>query len=91
MENILKYISVIHKEKDSDYGVSFPDFPSCITAGKTLEEAITEASEVLQFHIDGMVEDGLEIPKPSKLEDLKNEDLDDKFLMLIKIKAYHKN
>ena len=33
------YIAVLHKDKDSDYGVSFPDFPGCITAGSSLEEA----------------------------------------------------
>ncbi len=33
------YIAVIKKTKSSDYAVIFPDFPSCVTAGKTLEEA----------------------------------------------------
>ena len=33
------YIAVVHKEPASDYGVSFPDFPGCITAGKTIDEA----------------------------------------------------
>jgi len=33
------YIALVHKEKDSAYGVSFPDFPGCISAGDTLEEA----------------------------------------------------
>ena len=33
------YIAVVHKEPDSDYGVSFPDFPGCITAGKTIDAA----------------------------------------------------
>ena len=30
------YIGLIHKEADSDYGVSFPDFPGAVTAGTTL-------------------------------------------------------
>jgi len=33
------YIALIHKEPDSDYGVSFPDLPGCISAGLTLDEA----------------------------------------------------
>jgi predicted RNase H-like HicB family nuclease len=33
------YIAVLHKDADSDYGVDFPDFPGCVTAGETLEEA----------------------------------------------------
>ncbi len=33
------YIAVIHKNPESDYGVSFPDFPGCVTVGSSLEEA----------------------------------------------------
>ena len=35
----MEYIAYLHKDKNSDYGVSFPDFPGCVTGGKTLEEA----------------------------------------------------
>lgn len=63
-----QYIGLIHKEADSDYGVSFPDFPGCITAGSTLDEARAMAEEALSFHIEGMIEDGEAIPEPSSLE-----------------------
>ena len=33
------YIALLHKDPKSDYGVSFPDLPGCITAGRTLDEA----------------------------------------------------
>jgi predicted RNase H-like HicB family nuclease len=62
------YIALIHKDTDSDYGVSFPDFPGCISAGATLDEARGMAEEALAFHIDGMTEDGDAIPEPSSLE-----------------------
>ena len=62
------YIALIHKDADSDYGVSFPDFPGCISAGVTLDEARDMAAEALTFHIEGMVEDGDAIPEPSSLE-----------------------
>lgn len=39
------YIGLIHKESDSDFGVSFPDFPGVVTAGKSLEEAHAMAEE----------------------------------------------
>jgi predicted RNase H-like HicB family nuclease len=67
------YIALIHKEPTSDYGVSFPDFPGCITAGTTLDEARREAAEALAMHIDGMIEDGEAIPEPSLLEDVMAE------------------
>src|SRR5271163_222079 len=64
------YIALIHKERDSDYGVSFPDFPGCITAGRTLDEASRMAAEALAFHIQGLVEDGEAVPEPSKVDDI---------------------
>ena len=43
------YIVLIHKEPDSGYGVSFPDVPGVTTVGDTLEEALEQAADVLQF------------------------------------------
>jgi predicted RNase H-like HicB family nuclease len=63
-----EYIALIHKEPGSDYGVSFPDFPGCISAGKTLDEARAAAVEGLALHIEGMIEDGETIPAASTLE-----------------------
>jgi predicted RNase H-like HicB family nuclease len=64
------YIGLIHKDVDSDYGVSFPDFPGCVSAGTTLDEARAAAEEALTLHIEGMVEDGDAIPAPSSLEEI---------------------
>lgn len=57
------YIGLIHEEPTSDYGVSFPDLPGCITAGVSLEEARAMAAEALTLHIEGM-----EIPQPSSAD-----------------------
>ncbi len=66
----MDYIAYLHKDRNSDFGVSFPDFPGCITAGKTLDDAHRMAAEALAFHIAGMIEDGDTIPDPSALDDL---------------------
>src|SRR5271163_2459294 len=66
----MDYIAYLHKDRKSDYGVSFPDFPGCITAGRTLEEARRMAEEALSLHIAGMMKDGDAIPEPSTLDDL---------------------
>ena len=63
----MQYIGYLHKEADSDFGVSFPDFPGCITAGESLEDARRMAGEALGFHILGMIEDGEPVPEPSTL------------------------
>jgi predicted RNase H-like HicB family nuclease len=62
------YIAIIHKDKDSDFGVSFPDLPGCISAGKTLEEARLMAIEALETHITYMIEEGLTVPETSSLD-----------------------
>ena len=62
------YIGLVHKEPNSDYGVSFPDLPGCITAGGTLEEAREMAAEALALHLEGMAYSGLEIPNPSSAD-----------------------
>lgn len=69
----MQYIAYLHKESKSDYGVSFPDFPGCITAGSSLEEARQMAVEALTLHIAGMKEDGEVIPEPSSLDDLQGD------------------
>jgi predicted RNase H-like HicB family nuclease len=62
------YIALIHKGPRSDFGISFPDFPGCATAGRSLDEARKMAEEALAFHVDGMREDGETLPEPSSLE-----------------------
>ena len=62
------YIALIRKEPDSDYGVDFPDFAGCVTAGRTLEDARRMAAEALALHVEGMTEDGETIPEPASLD-----------------------
>lgn len=62
------YIGIIHKDPGSDYGVSFPDLPGCVSAGADLDEARAMGAEALHFHVEGLVEDGQPIPEPSSLE-----------------------
>ena len=58
-------IPLIHKEAESDFGVSFPDFPGCVTASRSLEEARARTAEALALHVEGMIEDGE--PPPARL------------------------
>ncbi|MDJ0730301.1 MAG: type II toxin-antitoxin system HicB family antitoxin [Crocosphaera sp.] len=75
---MITYIATIHKDNDSDYGVQFYDFPGCISAGESIEEAKIMGKEALTGHIDLMIADGDVIPKPSTLESiLKDQDHQD--------------
>lgn len=75
---MVEYVAIIHQESGSDFGVSFPDFPGCITAGSTLAEAQSLAIDALALHIRGLLADGTAVPVPSSLaavmEDPANRD-----------------
>jgi predicted RNase H-like HicB family nuclease len=62
------YLALLRKEPSSDFGVDFPDFPGCVTAGTSLEEARRMAAEALELHIEGMLEDNEPIPEPTSLD-----------------------
>ncbi|HKU08301.1 MAG TPA: type II toxin-antitoxin system HicB family antitoxin [Bradyrhizobium sp.] len=68
-----QYIALIHKEADSDYGVSFPDLPGAISAGRTLDEAREMAAEALALHLEGLAADGEAAPEPSSLEEIMSD------------------
>lgn len=58
------YIGVIHKDPDSDYGISFPGFP-CISAGATFEEVMRIGREALSICVEEMRGAGEDVPEPT--------------------------
>ena len=64
----MRFPIVIHKDSDSDYGVTVPDMPGCFTAGTTTDEALTNAIEAIECHIEGLMIDGLPVPSPRTVE-----------------------
>lgn len=64
------YVAYLRKDKDSDYGVEFPDLSGCISAGRTLEEAKAMAAEALAGHVATLQELGQPVPGPSSLDQL---------------------
>lgn len=67
------YLALVHTDRPDNYGVSFPDVPGCIAAGETLEGAIESASEALEFHFEGLIEDGETIPNPRTIHELRDD------------------
>jgi predicted RNase H-like HicB family nuclease len=45
--------------------VVFPDFPGCVSSGNSVQDALSNAAEALEFHLEGTLEDGLDIPDRS--------------------------
>lgn len=62
----MNYPVVIHKDKDSDYGVTVPDMPGCFSAGSTMEEALDNAREAILCHAEGLMVDNEPVPSPMK-------------------------
>lgn len=63
-------IALIHEENGT-FGISFPDFPGCISTGRSLDEAIFKGGQALSFHVEGMVEDGEQIPQLRSVTELR--------------------
>ena len=52
-----------------NYSAYSPDLPGCVAIGATPDEAKKNMAEAIEFHLEGMVEDGLSIPEPSSVAD----------------------
>lgn len=59
----MRYAIVIEKAA-GNYSAYVPDLPGCIATGATLEEVESEIREAIEFHLEGLREDGLPIPPP---------------------------
>ncbi|MDE0444170.1 MAG: type II toxin-antitoxin system HicB family antitoxin [Gammaproteobacteria bacterium] len=66
----MRYVSFIHRD-DAGYGVSFPDFPGCVSVGDTLDDAVRNGCEALAFHVEGLSADGSRVPAPRSIDAIK--------------------
>ncbi len=69
----LVYPACFYEEKEGGYSVVFPDLKGCITQGETLQEAIEMAEDAALGWLLDTLEDGQELPMPSKLKNVKLE------------------
>jgi len=60
----MRYAVVIEKAKHN-FSAYVPDLPGCVATGKTRRAVEKEIRAAIKFHIDGMREDRLPIPKPT--------------------------
>ena len=59
----MKYLIILEKTS-TGYSAYSPDLPGCVSAGDTAEDTETNMREAIEFHIEGMREEGLSIPIP---------------------------
>ena len=64
----MKYAIVIEKA-EGNFSSYVPDLPGCIATGNSIEEVEQQIREAIQLHIEGMREDGANVPEPSSRVD----------------------
>jgi predicted RNase H-like HicB family nuclease len=64
MKEAMKYLIVIEKAA-RNYSAYVPDLPGCIATGRNLRDLKKKMRQAIDFHLDGMKEDGLPIPLPT--------------------------
>jgi predicted RNase H-like HicB family nuclease len=64
----MRYAIVIEKA-ESNYSAYVPDLPGCVATGATVEEVESQIREAIEFHLDGLRDDGLPIPQAASRVD----------------------
>ena len=60
----MRYLVVVEKGPTS-FGAYVPDLPGCIAVGETREEVLASIHEAIEFHLEGLKQDGTPIPPPA--------------------------
>ena len=60
-----QYLIVIEGNDDAGFSVYVPDLPGCVAVGETFAETERLIREAVEFHLEGLREDGIPVPEPS--------------------------
>ena len=61
----MKKFAVVIEEGPNNYSAYVPDLPGCVSTGRTLAEIERNIREAIEYHIEGMIEDGDPVPEPT--------------------------
>ena len=62
--SVREYMIIIEKA-GRNFSAYAPDLPGCVAVGDTRRQTEISMREAMAIHIEGMMEDGLPLPKPS--------------------------
>ena len=62
----MSYAIVVEKA-ENNYSAYVPDLPYCVATGYTVEETKREIREAIEFHIEGLIQDGFPVPEPASI------------------------
>ena len=60
----MRFPVVLHSDDGVRFGVTVPDLPGCFSAGDSFDEALESVQEAIDLHLEGLTEDGADIPVP---------------------------
>ncbi len=62
-------LAIVIEQAEGNYSAYVPELPGCVATGATVQDLKGHIHEAIEFHLEGMREDGLEVPMPqSKVE-----------------------
>jgi predicted RNase H-like HicB family nuclease len=59
----MQYTVIVHNAEDGGYWVEVPSLPGCFSQGETIDEALSNVREAIEVHIQGLKDDGQDVPK----------------------------
>ena len=62
----MRYGIVIEKS-ENNYSAYVPDLPGCVATGDSIEDVEREIRTAIRFHVEGLIEDGVDVPVPSAI------------------------
>ena len=65
----MRYLVIVEKGPES-FGAYVPDLPGCVAADESKEEVLALIHEAIEFHIEGLKEDGHPVPPPASHSEL---------------------
>ena len=65
----MEYVVILERGETS-FGAYVPDLPGCVAVGETKQEALRLIREAIEFHLDGMRQEGIAVPEPSSTSEL---------------------
>jgi predicted RNase H-like HicB family nuclease len=77
---VARYYPAVVDRSAGGFGITFPDFPGCVSAGSTLEETLERGHQALAAHVELTIEHGEPIPEPSPLDEIVA-DLDEEVVL----------
>jgi predicted RNase H-like HicB family nuclease len=59
----MQYTVIVHNSEEGGYWVEVPSLPGCFSQGETIDEALSNVREAIEVHIQGLKDDGQDVPK----------------------------